>query len=359
MEHTKALVEEQYQNQLSIMSSTKANQSSQKLVDDARDQQLASIFSALDGDAAGYIRRKKGKLHVNLGDPVINCVIAKVLLKYFKSSVQNLTLDIFKRICTEEFKTPLSDGHFAWHRLAKLQRCGMRLSDVQEACGVEISFDGSEDEESVLQVAPAPAARQNLSDSKRTVKAKDAGSLYARLCEKNTEKLQVLEEMRRQQLQAEIEECFFYPQTNRVLVGSPPRTRPSNFYERQMEKQKQKEMYLEEERRRKEVMSLEGCTFKPDLSKSRSGGCLSTYPVSSRQDLSTIDLGSSFAADTIHPSLSSSAVLASVSSPQLFSRRELSTASEGGENSSSESARRFTIVGGQRSSSSTNNPKQI
>lgn len=166
--------------------------------------------------------------------------------------------------------------------------------------------------------------------------------------------------MRRQQLQAEIEDCFFYPQTNRVLVGSPPRTRPSNFYERQMEKQKQKEIYLEEERRRKAAVSMEGCTFKPDLSKTRSGGeGIPSQSASSRQNLSTIDLGSSFAADTIHPSLSSSAVSASVSSPQHFSHRELSTASQVGENSLSESARRFTIVGGQRSSSSTNNPKHV
>jgi len=332
------------------MSSTKTNHSSQKLLDDARDQQLASVFSALNGDTMGYIRRKKGKLNVNLGDPVFNCVIAKVLLKHFKSSVQQLTFDIFKRLCIEEFKTPLSDGRFAWHRLAKLQRRGMRLSDVKDSCGVEISFDGSEDEESILQLAP-PAARTNSETPKRNAKTKDGWSVHERLCERNTEKLQVLEEMRRHQLQAEIEECCFYPQTNRVLDGLPTRTRASNFYERQMEKQKQKEMYLQEERRRKEAMSMMGCTFKPTLSKTAVRDVIPTNPASSRPDLSTFDLGSSFAADAIQPALCSSAMLDSVSSPQHFSSRELYTASEGGQHAVSESARLFTVVGGRRSSS--------
>jgi hypothetical protein len=333
---TKEMAMERDEKERQSMSSTKVNHHSKRLVEQTRDQHVARIFSALDGDAAGYIRRKKGKMLINLGDQELNGIMANLLMKHFRSSIQNLTFDVFKRLCLEEFKTPLKDGMSAWNRMSRTQQKVFSLSEAQDSNGFEISFDASEDEveKAALQelndtseVSRAQAVRHGSAKSKRQGKNKHGPDVYARLCAKNTEKEQLLEEMRREKLQAELEECFFYPQTNQSSMGvTPNRRRPSDVYERLLEREKQKEAFLEEARRRKAEESLQECTFKPNLSKPRShaqgNSPTSSYPISNRPDRSvfsssTIDLGSSFTADTFPATLMSPAVLSGLTASPL------------------------------------------
>lgn len=352
------------------MSNTKASNNSKRILEQTRDQQLAHMFSDLGGDTSGYIRRNKGRLLVNIGCPIISRIVAKVLCKHFRSSVQKLTYEVFKRLCVEAFKTPLTDGFSAWYRLCKLHQTELTLSDAQASCGVEISFDASEDETGIREVestvsessmaamAPPGSVKKNREQKKR----EDGPSVYSRLCEKNTEKEKLLEEMRRQQLQAEIEECYFYPQTSRKNKASPPRRRPSNFYDRLLEKEKQKEGFLEEARRKKAAHAMQECTFRPILNRTRSPASnrSSAYPSSSRLDgsdylSSTLDLGSSFVADPVPLSLYSPATTAvssplAVELPVRFSNRDLQFSGREQEKASaSEQPNQFVIGGGRRS----------
>lgn len=370
VEQTRALVAEQHQKGLYDMSNTKASNNSTKILEQTRDQQLAHVFFNLGGDLSSHISRNNGRMLINLGCPIISSIIAKLLRTHFRSSVQKLTYEVFKRLCVEEFKTPLTDGFSAWYRLNKLSQTQLTLADAQASCGVEISFDVSEDERggqedeqterSQSQSSMLAVATLGPATKKRHQKKKDGPSVYARLCEKNTERERLLDEMRRQQLQTEIEECFFYPQTSRKAAPSP-RRQPANFYDRLLEKEKQKERFLEEARRKKATDAMKECTFRPILNKTRSPASNKNSVHPSRLGVSdylssTLDLGCSFIADaTVSLSLFSPATFA-VSSPlavelpaEHFSYRDLQCAGRGEANAAdSETLNRFMKGGGGR-----------
>ena len=309
---TKALIAEEHERELYDMSQTKIIDKSQRILCKTREQHLAHIFSELGGDEVGFIRRKTGHLHVNVGDPLINSAVARILLKHFKSSVQKVTFDVFKRICEEGFKVPLKDGLSAWHRLGLMHQrhMSLSLSDLHQIHGVNISFEASGDEEDravestlrnkTSEASVATAIGQGFVKPKTHLKGDQKPDVFTRLSQKNAQKEQFLEAIRQEKIQAEIGQYTFYPQTNR----SPIVRQSVNFYERLLEKEKQKQLSLEEARRQKQAEAMRECTFQPNVGKSLLSYQKNspTYPIALRADksdsLSTImDLGSSFVAD--------------------------------------------------------------
>ena len=320
-----------------------------------RNLQLERIFSALGGDSEGYIRRGNGKLRVNIGDPLINRAISRILLKHFNSSTQNLSFEVFKRLCVEAFKVPLQDGFSVWHRLIKIQQ-GIELADFRDSCGIDISVEPSFIEEApTLQhtfdtSVRSSAQKKKMSKSERSPKTQGEKNVFKRLSERNLEKEQVLEAIRRRKSQEEIDECFFYPQVKGRRPGSPPRRVRHDLYERMLKKEEQKESQLETARRAKAVASMKECTFQPNVaSASRT-----TSPQSSRhssfalqRDHSEIPLTPANKTCDSQPSNPSASPLPLQSPAAVrFSFRELQAHQE--QDSSAPETQRFIIGGGRR-----------
>jgi len=318
------------------MTNIKVNSKSKKIMEKTRDQQLARIFSILDGDTTGYIRRKRGKMLVSLGDPFLNNIIAGVVLKHFKSSVQKLNFEVFKGLCEEEFRIPLGDGMTGWNRISKVQQGELTVGEAQESCGVEISFDASEDERerAVMQAQrrsdESRAQQESLKvkgrEKKNGTEAQTLGFVQ-RLYEKNSAKEEKLEKKRRLKVQAELEECSFHPQTTKITDSASRRS--STIYERLLEKEKEKEAFLAEERRKKAVEAMKGCTFRPFRPNLPSARYHSISPIKANRSTfssSSLDIAHSFIQDPMFLSSPLSVSKGALEASVLYSYLDLNSA---------------------------------
>jgi hypothetical protein len=313
------------------MTNIKVNSKSKKIMEKTRDQQLARIFSILDGDTTGYIRRKRGKMLVNLGDPFLNNIIAGVVLKHFKSSVQKLNFEVFKGLCEEEFRIPLGDGMTGWNRISKFQQGELTFGEAHESCGVEISFDASvsedERERAVMRSDESRAQQESLKvkerEKKNGTEAQTLGFVQ-RLYEKNSAKEEKLEKKRRLKVQAELEECSFHPQTTKITDSAS--RRGSTIYERLLEKEKEKEAFLAEERRKKAVEAMKGCTFRPNLPSARYHSISPIKANRSTFSSSSLDIANSFIQDPMFLSSPLSVSKGALEASVLYSYLDLNSA---------------------------------
>lgn len=315
------------------MTNIKVNSKSKKIMEKTRDQQLARIFSILDGDTTGYIRRKRGNMLVNLGDPFLNNIIAGVVLKHFKSSVQKLNFEVFKGLCEEEFRIPLGDGMTGWNRISKVHQGEETLGEAHESCGVEISFDASEDERerAVMQAqrrsdesrAQQESLKMKGREKKNGTEAQTLGFVQ-RLYEKNSAKEEKLEKKRRLKVQAELEECSFHPQTTKITDSAS--RRGSTIYERLLEKEKEKEAFLAEERRKKAVEAMKGCTFRPNLPSARYHSISPIKANRSTFSSSSLDIANSFIQDPMFLSSPLSVSKGALEASVLYSYLDLNSA---------------------------------
>ena len=188
-EQTRTDLVEQHARELHGMSTVHVNDNSNKMLMQTRSLQLKRIFTALGGDGKGYISRGIGTLRINVGDPLISAAIARILLKQFNSSTRKLSMEVFERLCMDEFKAPLPDGFSVWHRLTKHQQT-CELADFKESCGTEIIVEPSDTEDEAKIESPSissPVKRESI-ECKRTRKTHHEKNVFARLCERNMEK---------------------------------------------------------------------------------------------------------------------------------------------------------------------------
>ena len=339
---------DQHARELQSMSTSQVNDNSNRMLMNTRNLQLKRLFSTLGGDGKGHISRGKGKLRINVGDPLINGAVVRVLLKHFNSSTQKLVFEVFKRLCMHEFKTPLQDGFSLWHRLTKIQQ-GLELADFKDSYGIDISVDPSDTEDGPepnkrpLNMSMSGMVQRGSPESKRAWKTHHEKSVFARLCERNLEKEKMLEAIRQQKLEEEMGECCFYPRIKGSSPGSPPRRMRPDFYERKLDQEKQKERRLEEARREKAFDSLKECTFQPKVGRS-----LHATPKRSPKNQVPSDSWTASPVDSRPTDPNASPLALHSPAAVRFSYRELQ-ASQGDNGSPCEPAlQRFVIGGGRR-----------
>ena len=125
-------------------------------------------------------------------------------------------------------------------------------------------------------------------------------------------------------MQAELEECSFHPQTTKITDSAS--RRGSTIYERLLEKEKEKEAFLAEERRKKAVEAMKGCTFRPNLPSARYHSISPIKANRSTFSSSSLDIANSFIQDPMFLSSPLSVSKGALEASVLYSYLDLNSA---------------------------------